>query len=78
MLFSKSARRYALLDRTVRLVRIERRPGTSPSNIRPHAASGLCDFIAAIKEQKQGLLSYDVPVEQTDGLCSVRIVVEIQ
>jgi hypothetical protein len=38
---------------------------------------GLSEFIVAIKEQKAGLLSYDVPVEQTDGVSSVNIVVEI-
>jgi len=37
----------------------------------------LCEFIEAVKAQKQGLLSYDVPLEQTDGVCSVTIVLEI-
>jgi len=77
LLFSKHAQPYAPLGGTVRLIRIERRVQPYLSNIRPHAAAGLCEFIAAIKEQKQGLLSYDVPVEQTDGVCSVNIVVEI-
>ncbi len=77
LLFSKHKRPYAPLGRPVRLVRIERRAQPSLSNIRPHAAAGLWEFIAAIKEQEQGFLSYDVPVEQTDGVCSVNIVVEI-
>lgn len=77
LLFSKAAQRYAPLGCTVRLIRIERRLQPHLSIIRPHAAAGLCEFIDAIKAQKQGLLSYDVPVEQTDGVCSVNIVVEI-
>lgn len=77
LLFSKHAVPYAPLGRTVRLARLERRVQPHLSNIRPHAAAGLCEFLAAIKEQKQGLLSYKVPAEQTDGFCSVNIVVEI-
>ena len=77
LLFSKHARPYAPLGHTVQLIRIERRAQPCLSNIRPHAAAGLCELVAAIREQKQGLLSYDVPVEQTDGVCSVNIVLEI-
>lgn len=77
LLFSKDAQPYAALGCTVRLIRIERRVQPQLSNIRPHAAAGLCEFIGAIKAQKQGLLSYNVPVEQTDGVCLVNIVVEI-
>lgn len=77
LLFSKAAQRYAPLGCTVRLIRIERRVQPSLSNIRPHAAAGLCEFIEAIKAQKQGLLSYYVPLDQTDGVSSVNIVVEI-
>ncbi len=75
LLFSKDARPY--LDCTVRLVRIERKVQPYVSNIRPHAATGLCELLAAIGKQKQGLLSYDVPREQTDGYSSISIVVEI-
>src|SRR6266850_1016298 len=64
LLFSKEAQCYAPLGCTVRLIRIERRVQPCLSNIRPHAAAGLCEFIDAIKAQKQGLLSYDVPLEQ--------------
>ena len=77
LLFSKHAQPYAPLGCVVRLIRIERRVRSSLSNIRPHAAVGLCEFLAAIKKQKHGLLSYDVPVEQTDGSSSVDVVVEI-
>jgi len=76
LLFSKRAQPYARLGSSVRLIRIERR-AQAQINIRPHASAGLCDFIAAIEGQKNGLLSYNVPVEQTDGLSSVNIVVEI-
>jgi len=78
LLFSKEARPYLRLGRTVRLIRIERRLQPYLPNIRPHAASGLCEFLAAIEKQKQGLLSYDVPPEQTDGCSSISIVVEIR
>jgi len=77
LLFSKDRQPYARPGRTTRLIRIERRVQPYFSNIRPHAAAGLCEFLAAIKKQKQGLLSYDVPSEQTDGHSSVNIVVEI-
>ena len=77
LLFSKRAQPYAPLGRPVRLIRIERRAQTHLTNIRPHAAAGLCEFIAAIEGQDNGLLSYDVPLEQTDGVSSVNIVVEI-
>ena len=77
LLFSKHAQSYAPLGRVVRLIRIERRDQTFTSNIRPHAAVGLCEFIEAIKKQKQGSLSYDVPVEQTDGSSAVNVLVEI-
>jgi hypothetical protein len=77
LLFSRKARRCKSLESFVRLIRIERRPQTPLSSIQPHAALGLCAFIAAIREQKRGLLSYDVPAAQTDGVSSVNIVVEI-
>jgi hypothetical protein len=77
MLFSRNARPYAPLGRTVRMIRVERRVQPYDSTSRPHAAAGLCELLAAIKNQNQGLLSYDVPVEQTDGMGSVNIVVEI-
>jgi hypothetical protein len=77
MLFSRNARAYAPLGRTVRMIRVERRVQPYDSTIRPHAAAGLSALLAAINKQNQGLLSYDVPVEQTDGMGSVNIVVEI-
>jgi hypothetical protein len=77
LLFSKHAQPYAPLGSTVRLIRIERRVQPPISNIRPHAAAGLCEFVAAITKQKPGLLSYEVPAEHTDGVCSVNMVVEI-
>jgi hypothetical protein len=77
LLFSKHAQPFAPLDRVVRLVRLERRVLPQPAVVCPHAAVGLRELTMAIKKQKQGLLSYDVPPEQTDGICSVKVVVEI-
>jgi len=77
LLFSKDARPYLPLGRTVRVVRIGRTVQPYISNIRPHAATGLCELLVAIGKQKQGYLSYDVPREQTDGYSSIIIVVEI-
>ena len=77
LLFSKHAQPCTRSGRTARLLRIKRQVQPYLSNIRPHAADGLSDFLAAIEKQKQGLLSYDVPGEQTDGHSSVNIVVEI-
>jgi hypothetical protein len=77
LLFSRHAQPFAPLDRVVRLISIERQVQPQSSMVCPHAALGLCDLTIAIMEQKQGLLSYEVPPEQTDGICSVRLVVEI-
>jgi hypothetical protein len=77
LLFSRDARRYAPLGSFVRLVRVARRKLSSSTNIWPHAAVGLSELVTAIEQQKHGLLSYDVPAEQTDGASAVNIVVEI-
>jgi len=77
LLFSRDARPCAPLGSFVRLVRVERRKLSSSTNVRPHAALGLSELVTAIEQQKQGLLSYDVPAEQTDGVSAVNIVVEI-
>ena len=77
LLFSQRERPYQPLGRVVRLVRIERGPQPCLSNISPHAAAGLSALVSAVKTQKQGWLSYDVPKEQTDGFSSVTIVLEI-
>jgi hypothetical protein len=77
LLFSRHARPYRRLGSFVRLIRIERRALASASKIIPDAASGLSDLVTAIETQGQGLLSYDVPSEQTDGVSAVNIVVEI-
>jgi hypothetical protein len=77
LLFSRQARPYVPLGSFVRLVRIERLALASSAKAQPHAAAGLSELIAAIQKQKQGLLSYDVPIEQTDGVSAVSIVLEI-
>ena len=61
----------------MRLTGIERRALASVAKVQPHAAAGLSQFVTAIRKQAQGLLSYDVSDEQTDGVSAVRIVVEI-
>jgi hypothetical protein len=77
LLFSKHARRYTPLGRLVRIVRIEKRALPVSAKVQPHAAAGLVEFIAAIAKQNNGLLSYDVPLAQTDGCSSVNVLVEI-
>jgi hypothetical protein len=80
LLFSKRARRYAPregLGRLVRIVRIEKRALSISAKVQPHAAAGLVEFIATIEKQDNGLLSYDVPIAQTDGCSSVDVLVEI-
>jgi hypothetical protein len=77
LLFAGPARPYAPLGSFVRLVRIERQELTRGTSVQPHAAAGLSDFVRAIRQQRQGLLSYDVPSEHTDGASAVNIVVEI-
>jgi hypothetical protein len=77
LLFAKQPRPNAQVRRTIRLSRIERQVQANYPNIRPHASAGLSELITAVKQQSNGLLSYDVPVEQTDGVSSVKIVVEI-
>lgn len=77
LLFSQRERQYTPLGCVVRLIRIERRTQPCLSNVSPHAAAGLSAFVSAIKTQKQGWLSYDVPQEQTDGFSSVTIVFQI-
>jgi hypothetical protein len=77
LLFSRDARPYTPLGSFVRLIRIERKAQSSSAKIQPHAATGLSDLVTAIEAQKQGLLSYKVPGEQTDGVSAVNIVVEI-
>jgi hypothetical protein len=77
LLFSQHERAYQSLGCVIRLVRIERRTQPCMSNVSPHAAAGLSALVSAVKTQKQGWLSYDVPKEQTDGFSSVTIVLEI-
>jgi len=76
LLFSTQARRYEATGHFVRLARIERPSGTSVVTPQPHAAAGLSTFIRFIKQQRPGLVSYDVPGEHTDGVSAVKVVVE--
>ncbi|HEY6232772.1 MAG TPA: hypothetical protein VIW64_16025 [Pyrinomonadaceae bacterium] len=77
LLFSRRRRPCAAGGNFLRLIRIERRPLSSPATVLPHAALGLSEFVAATRMKPPGLLCYDVPAEQTDGLSAVNIVIEI-
>jgi hypothetical protein len=59
-------------DRHVRLVSISRSPAIV--DVVPHAANGLAAMLSAIDE---GLMSYVVPPEHTDGFSTVAITLEI-
>jgi len=76
LLFSTKARRYEANGHFVRLVRIEKPARTSLVTPQPHAAAGLSTFITFLKQQRPGLVSYDVPGEHTDGVSAVKVVVE--
>jgi hypothetical protein len=76
LLFSTKARRYEATAHFVRLVRIEKTALTSAVAPQPHAAAGLSTFITFIKQQRPGLVSYDVPGEHTDGVSAVKLIVE--
>ncbi len=77
LLFSRHRRPYASLGSFVRLIRIERPGRSSTARVQPHAAAGLLELVTVIGKQRHGLLSYDVPGEQTDGVSGVNIVMEI-
>jgi len=77
LLFSSRARPFAPLGRSVRLIRIDRRRKNPGSEVVPHAAGGLSALVSAVKKQKWGLLSYEVPAEDTDGVSAVTVVLEI-
>jgi hypothetical protein len=77
LLFSRHPRPYAPVGNFLRLIRVERRAPKSTAKVQPHAAIGLSEFVAATRKERPGLLCYDVPNEQTDGLSAVNIVMEI-
>ncbi|HEX8128963.1 MAG TPA: hypothetical protein VF527_07675 [Pyrinomonadaceae bacterium] len=77
LLFSASPRPYSRRGQPVRLLTVarERRPHADASV--PHAAAGLCSLLSAIAEHAGGLLSYQVPLEHSDGVDTVSISLEV-
>ena len=75
LLFSTRGKPYPPLGRMVRLLSIARRRQIAADM--PHAAKGLAALLAALAEHDQGVLSYVVPPEHTDGFSSVTVNLEI-
>jgi hypothetical protein len=77
LLFSASRRPYSPRGRTVRLLEVvrERRPHAAVCV--PHAAAGLCGLLAAIEAHAGGMLSYQVPLEHSDGVDAVKVLLEV-
>jgi hypothetical protein len=73
LLFSTRAK--PLQDRIVRLVSVSRSPAIV--DVVPHAANGLAALFSSIAEHRNGLMSYVVPSEHTDGFSIVTVSLEI-
>ena len=73
LLFSVRSRPYAPLGRVVKLVEISRTNERAP-RVEPHAANGLAGLLAAIAD---GVVSYVVAPEHTDGFSGVAVTLEI-
>jgi len=72
LLFSVRAKPYSPLGRIVKLIGISR--NKQSAFVSPHAANGLAAWLSAIRD---GVLSYAVPPEHTDGLSGVTVSLEI-
>lgn len=72
LLFSTRARPS---DRTVRLVSVSRGPAIV--DVVPHAANGLSALLSFIADHREGVLSYDVPPQHTDGFSNINVTLEI-
>jgi hypothetical protein len=77
LLFSVRAKPYPPLGLIVKMTGISRYKERA-TQVAPHAANGLAALLAAIAKHGQGVLSYAVPPEQTDGLSGVMITLKIQ
>lgn len=75
LLFSARAKPFPPLNRTVRLISISR--GPTIVDVVPHAANGLAALLSSIAGYHDGLLSYAVPPEHTDGFSTVTVTLEI-
>ncbi len=72
LLFSIRAKPYPPLGRVVKVTGISRNRDRAP-HVVPHAANGLAALLAAIAN---GVFSYSVPSEHTDGLSGVTVTLE--
>ena len=72
LLFSTRAKR---VDRNVRLISILR--SRTIVDVVPHAANGLAALLSSIAEHREGVLSYDVPPQHTDGFSNITVTLEI-
>jgi hypothetical protein len=77
LLFSAYPRPYSLRGQLVRLVAIEREQSPHTDACVPHASAGLCSLLSAIIEHAGGLLSYQVPLEHSDGVDAMRVLMEV-
>jgi hypothetical protein len=77
LLFSASPRPYPLRGQLVRLVAVERERRPHTDACVPHASAGLYSLLSAIVTHTGGLLSYQVPVEHSDGVDAVRLLIEV-
>ena len=73
LLFSTRAKPY--LNRIIRLVSIAR--SRTVVDVVPHAANGLAVLLSAISQHHNGLMSYVVPPEHTDGFSTITVTLEI-
>jgi hypothetical protein len=77
LLFSASPRPYSLRGQSVRLITVERERRPHTDACVPHASAGLCSLLSAIVEHRGGLLSYQVPLEHSDGVDAMRVLMEV-
>lgn len=77
LLFSASPRPYSSRGQTARLLAVERERRPHADAPVPHASAGLCGLLSAIQEHAGGQLSYDVPLEHSDGVDAVRVLMEV-
>ncbi len=75
LLFSSSPRLYR--GRYVRLARIRREKRLHRKGVVPHAAAGLCAWLTAIDQHRDGSLAYAVPDQHSDGIDAVTIETEV-
>lgn len=77
LLFSASPKPYGPVGQPVRLAAVERRRVPHTERTRPHAAAGLSGLLSALAEHKGGRLSYAVPLEDSDGVDAVTVLMEV-